>query len=329
MKNALSYWKRYDLVFKHFSYKKLFKTILGFAKKLGEPFTKKSNKGRKHKIAPHEYASYMAFEIITHNSPYRDMELGSELYVGKHIDHSTFGKNFIKIPLEYFTKLLTIIAKFLESLLGTALCYIADSSGLVTNTYYDTEYKGKPIRRRLDYKVHSLIGYYPNKGITYIKNALGTDKHTSDSKGAVKMLKDYNLGWAYFSADSGYDFECLHKRIKEKGFYPLVKPRKNKVNRAIVTKKHRKIFLERVYRELRHVVETIFGGFENKGLLKTKLKRPDTICKYGVVLQIRHNMQQLMKLAVENCLKLLFIRQTLLTASLFNNYNIINTMLYN
>src|SRR3990167_2149205 len=68
MKIALSYWKRYDLVFKHFSSKKLFKKILGFAKKLGEPFTKKSNRGPKFKINPYEYAAYTVFEIIAHNA---------------------------------------------------------------------------------------------------------------------------------------------------------------------------------------------------------------------------------------------------------------------
>lgn len=309
MKNALSYWKKYDLIFKHFSYKSIYDKILGFAKKLGEPFTKKSNRGPKFKIPPCEYATYIAFEIVTHNSPYRDMELGSELYVNKHIDHSTFGKNFIKIPLVYFNNLLRMIAEFLEGLLGKAFCYIADSTGLVTNTFYDTEIAGKPVRRRLDYKAHSLVGYYPDKGITYIKEGLGTDKHTSDSGGAVKMLDNYNLGWAYFAGDSGYDFDKLHKKIKEKGLYPLVKPRED--NAKGLRAKHRAGFIEKLYKELRHVIETIFGGLENKGLLRTKLRRPDSICKYGIVLQIRHDLQLIMKLLVERLIHSLFIRQTL------------------
>lgn len=302
MKSVLSYWKKYDLVFKHFSYKAIYKQILGFAKKLGEPFTKKSNRGPKFKISPVEYVSYIAFEIITGNSPYRDMELGSELYVDEHIDHSTFGKNFIRIPLDYFIMLLNEIARYLENLLGTAFCYIADSTGLVTNTYEDTEYQGKDVRRRKDYKAHSFVGYYPDKQIVYVKNALGSDKHISDSKGACMMLDDYNLGWAYFSADSNYDFEGLHKKLAEKGLSPLVKPRKTKLSKAKTTIKHRNLFIGRLYKELRHIIEAVFGGLENKGLLSTKLRREDNIYKYAVVIHIRQNMQQLMGLQVENLL---------------------------
>ena len=304
MKNALSYWKRYDLIYKHFSYKKIYEKILGFAKNLGDPFTRKSKKGPKFKINHYEYAAYIAFETVTHNSPYRDMELGSELYVRCHIDHSTFGKNFIKTPITYFMELLQMTSQFLEKLLGTACCYIADSTGIVTNTFYDTEHQGKSIRRRLDYKAHSLVGYYPDKGITYIKEGLGTDKHTSDSGGAIKMLKNYSLGWAYFLGDSGFDFTQLHNKVREKGLYPLIKPRKD--NAKGIRAKHREGFIESLYKELRHVVETIFGGLENKGLLRTKLRRADTICKHGVVLQIRHNLQQIMKIAVEQLLRCIY-----------------------
>jgi len=55
----LSYWKRYDLVFKIFSPKKIYNKILGFAKSLGKPFKKKNKRGPKMKLEPEEYASYV------------------------------------------------------------------------------------------------------------------------------------------------------------------------------------------------------------------------------------------------------------------------------
>lgn len=314
MNTKPTYWQRYDKVFKLFSYKKIFSKILRLTKKLGTPFSKKSKRGRKFKISPMKYTAYIVFEMITGNSPYRDMELGSELYVNEHIDHSTFGKNFIRIPYDYLTKLLEKCAKMLETLLGIALVYIADSTGMVTHTNVDSIHKGKKIKRKKTYKAHSLVGYYPNKKITYIKTGLGTDKHISDSKGAKQMLQSYDLGWAYFSADSNYDFEECHKAIKEKNLYPLVKPRKNKLNRAKVTIKHREKFNKRIYKEVRHIIETVFGGLENKGLLKTKLRRTDNINKYSVIVQIRHNIRTLMKL-----MSYLFriVRQTLLINKIY------------
>ena len=265
---------------------------------MDNPFEKKSKRGRKFKISPVKYASYIVFEIVTGNHPYRDMELGSELYVDNHIDHSTLHKNFLRIPYDYLVRLLEATAKLLESLLGNAFAYLADSTGIRTKIYYDSQYQGKAIRRLLDYKLHTLVGYYPDKAITYVKSGIGSDKHTSDAKGASIMLGSYDLDWAYFSADSGYDFECAHKAIKEKGLSPLVKPRKNKVNRAKITAKHREWFSERLYRELRHIIETIFGGLENKGLLFTRNRREDCINKYSLITLIRHNLQTYFKLKV-------------------------------
>jgi len=294
-----TYWKKYDLVFKHFSYKKIYGEILSLAKKLGEPFTKKSKRGRKFKIQPYEYAAYMAFEIVSHNSPYRDMELSSELYVNKHIDHSTFGKNFIKIPYLYFQELLRKCASLLESLLGKALAYIPDSTGLITSIYEDSIHAGKETRRKIWYKSHSLVGYYPNKGVTYIKTGESTDKHMSDAEGCKIMLGTYDQGWAYMAADRGYDFETVYEAAHEAGLTPIIK-KQNKVSGRKSRHRRKSVFVERLYKETRGVVETVFGGLENKGLLNTRLKRDDNIKKFGVIIQIRHNLMAYMKEKVKD-----------------------------
>ena len=88
----LSYWKRYDRVFKYFSPKRIYQKILGFAKKIGRPFKKKSKRGPKMKLKPEEYASYIAYKG-SKGEAYRDMELDSEVFFNKKIGHSTFGKN--------------------------------------------------------------------------------------------------------------------------------------------------------------------------------------------------------------------------------------------
>jgi len=294
MKTEPTYWKKYDLVFKHFSYKKIYAEILNIAKQLGQPFTKKSKRGRNFKIQPYEYAAYIVFEIITGNNPYRDMELGSELYVKKHIDHSTFGKNFIRIPYEYFRKLLNKCAQLLDLLLGKALAYIPDSTSLATNIYEKTIWKGKETKRRIDYKVHSLVGYYPDKRLTYVKSSLGTDKHVSDSEGVSIMLKDYNLGTAYMPADRGYDYEKVYRSADKAGLISIVKKQDRNNSRKSKYRK-RSMFNKKLYKELRSIVETVFGGLENKGLLHTRLRRDDNIKKFAVIIQIRHNLMVLFK----------------------------------
>jgi hypothetical protein len=299
MNTKPTYWQKYDKVFKFFSYKKIFSKILEITRKLGTPFSKKSNKGRKFKIQPYEYAAYIAFEIVTQNSPYRDMELSSELYVNKHIDHSTFGKNFIKIPYFYFQTLLRKCACLLESLFGKAFAYIPDSTGLVTSIYEKSIHAGKKTRRKVWYKAHSLVGYYPNKGITYIKAGECADKHISDAEGVKRMLKDYDLGWAYLPADKGYDFETVYEAAYEAGLTPIIKKQDKALGRKSRNRKQ-SYFIENLYKKIRGIVETVFGGLENKGLLHTRFKRDDNIKKFGVVIQIRHNLMTYMKEKVKN-----------------------------
>jgi len=294
MKTQPTYWKKYDLVFKHFSYKRVYKEIFKIARALGQPFTKKGRRGRNFKAEPYEYAAYIAFEIITHNSPYRDMELGSELYLGEHIDHSTFGKNFIRIPYLYFQRLLRRIASLLESLLGKALLYISDSTGLLTNIYEDSIHAGEESCRKKTYKAHSLIGYYPNKRITYIKDAEGTNKHISDTEGVKRMLRTYELKGSYLLADRGYDFETTYQAAHRAGLTPIIKKQKKASGRKSKHRRRSK-FIGNIYKEIRGIIETVFGGLENKGLLHTRLRRNDNIEKFGVIIQIRHNLMTYIK----------------------------------
>jgi len=125
-----TYWQRYDRVFKHFSSTTIYQKIRELARKLGKPFDKLSRRGPKFKIPPEEYAAYEAYQIIADNASFRDMELDAELFVDKHLDHSTFHGNFLKIPYEYFSRLLQSVARMLEQLLGYCIATLMDSTGL-------------------------------------------------------------------------------------------------------------------------------------------------------------------------------------------------------
>ena len=50
----LSYWKRYDRVFKVFSPEKIYNKILGFARNLGKPFKKKSKRVNELSYGAHD-----------------------------------------------------------------------------------------------------------------------------------------------------------------------------------------------------------------------------------------------------------------------------------
>lgn len=306
-----TYWQRYDKLFKHFSSRAIYNKILEVANKLGKPFTKKGKRGPKFKIKPEEYAAYEAYKIISSNASFRDMELDSDLFLDKHLDHGTFHNNFLRIPYEYLNKLLSEIARMLEDLLGYFIATIFDSTGLTTSKYEETIVKGKLIRRNKDYKLHTITAYHPKEKITYYIDALSSDKHVSDAEGASRLLKR-NKTSGFHLGDRAYDAEKVYKEILANEGIPIIKPKKHKAKLFSDKAKGRTMYREHIYKELRGIIETSYGGLENKGLTNTRCVRDDSIKKKGMLAAIRHNFMTYLRLLAIQIGRLSgIIRQTL------------------
>lgn len=292
-----TYWQRYDLVFKTYSLKKIYLEILEMAKSLGKPFFKKGKRGPKFKVKPEAYAAYTAFEIVTHNSPYRDMELGSELFLDKHIDHSTFAKNFEKTPLIYFMRLLEKIAAMLDRLLGKAKIKIMDSTRITTYVYEKTRIKLDETKKRNDYKFHSLVSYHPKKKAIYFDTVLSTDKHTSDAEGAKQMIERKPAKAKYYG-DKAYHAEKVYEQILKSEGIPIIKPRKGKPKMATLRSVCSKKYNARSYKQIRGRIEVCYGGLENAGLLVTKMRKPENINKRNVIIALKQNLSTLLRISV-------------------------------
>ena len=151
-------------------------------------------------------------------------------------------------------------------MLGKTKLNIADSTEITTDRYEERIRAGKPTRKLVTYKLHSLIGYYPKEHLTVIKDGIGSDKHISDSEGAVRMMDSLSANDSFFT-DRGFDYE--------------------------------------IYKKIRGIIETIFGGFEIKGLSKTRLRKDQQRHKYSLIIQIRHNLNNLLRLRSINYIMLL------------------------
>jgi len=293
----LSYWKRYDRVFKYFSPKKIYEKILGFAKKLGKPFKKKSNRGPKMKLQPEEYASYIAYKG-SKGEAYRDMELDSEMFFDKKIDHSTFGKNLKKISCEYLRKLLQLTGQFLERLLGHAKVHIPDSTKLSTDRYKNIIYQGKPRRVKETFKLHTMVQRHPKKKMTIIMDGFSSDAHISDAEGAVRMSQVLQEG-DILPADRGYDYEKVYMACAQRKVETNIKQQNKKSGKGFRYRKKAK-FRKRSYKKQWGVVETRYATIENAGLTLTHYRTEDTRFKYGLILEIKQNIDNLLRLEVEN-----------------------------
>ena len=93
--------------------------------------------------------------------------------------------------------------------------------------------------------------------------------------------------------------------------------------------KHRKkaSFRELSYKKQRGVVETRFGTIENTGLTLTHYRKDDTRFKYGLILELRQNIDNLLRLKVEKLvISMIYSTNSMMSESpiLINSNSILN-----
>ena len=285
-----TYWQKYDLLYKKCSKKSLFKRLKKECKKLGSPYKKKDNRGRKPKFSPIVYASFICLQKIFRHR-YREMELEADLYLMSKADHSTFARNYEKISKDYIETLITNLVdkKFIY--------WIADSTCMSSKIKVERTVQGMRNKVLLRDKYHVIIGYDPPSNSTMILGVKATDSHISDSRGAIEILKGKKSN-AYFLGDSSYNTYELHEVIEEAGLFPLMKPDQNRrIRKGLSVKaKNVKLFSKRIYKEIRGIVETVFGGATNAGLILSYAKKEHTRRLDTLMLALRHNLMASIRL---------------------------------
>lgn len=285
-----SYWKKYDSVYKHFSYKKIYELILHLTKDFGAPFERKSSRGRPFKICPVKYAAFMIFEIITGDSQYRSMELDSELFVAKHIDHSTFSLNYGKIPLQYFLKLIARVGVMLEHLLRYTKEYVVDSTTVTTPLTFTTIIKGKKVKEKIEYRSHAIVSIHEKEQAVVVRTALSTSKKIADCEAAKIMLEEGTIQDINLNADRGYDFERVYKACYENNIKPNIRPREYLLQEETQRLQGITEYNDEKRRKYRGRIEVIFGGITNAKLMTTRLKKETKILSYTALILLRHNI---------------------------------------
>lgn len=316
-----TYWQKYDLLYKNHSKKSIYKMLKRQSKKQGLPYKKEDPRGRKLKFSPYDYTSFICLQKIFGHR-YREMGLEANLYLPDKADHSTFARNYAKIPEEYIEFLIT---SFIEKEFSY---WIADSTCMSTKVKVERTLKGMRNKVLLRDKYHVIIGYDPPTNSTMILGVKATDEHVSDSKGAIEIIKG-KQSHAYFLGDSAYNTYELHEVVKCAGLFPLMKPDKKGIRKPMSIKaSNLKLFSKKIYKEIRGIVETVFGGATNAGLILTYAKKVHTRRLDTLMLALRHNLMASIRLGFIYLLFLCdklsalesFIKENML---LMNNNNLV------
>jgi hypothetical protein len=289
MPKPLSYWQKYDLLHKNYSKKRLFFELKEGCKRQGLPFTRSDPRGRRLKFYIYDYAAFLCLQKIFGHK-YREMELEADLYLPNRADHSTFARNFAKITEDYIEK---VVCSYVNQ---EFVYWIADSTAISTRINVERLDTGQRRKELLTDKYHVVAGYNPKNNSTMIIGVKATDNHISDSQGAEMILEGLTSN-AYFLGDSAYNTYSLHEKVKEVGLFPLMKPDNKGIRKHLSTKARQiKLFNKPIYKEIRGLVETIFGGATNAGLMITHAKKEHTRRLDTLMLALRHNLRANLRL---------------------------------
>ena len=292
----LAYWKKYERILKRFTPKRVYNMVLEFAKKLGEPYNKKSKYGRKPKVAPKVYAAYIVYKIITSNATFREMEFESKMYTNVHLDHSTLVVNFEKIPVKYFLDLVEETGAYLDRLLEYSDQYVTDSSAVTTSLKFETENKGKIVEEKIEFRSHVIASLHPKDNCVCIRKALSTTKFIADCEATKRMLDAGKIKDITLHGDRGYDYERVYESCYENNIKPNIRPLdyQGPINYKAKEGSDRLVGIteydDEARKKHRGIIETIFGGLTNFGLMITRLKKEAKILAYSAIILLRHNI---------------------------------------
>jgi len=312
MPKRAGYWSTYHDS-KIDDYLEVYKTIVEVLEGLESPW-KINKRGRPHKFHPKKHLSFCIFMRFFDLS-LREMEGVIKLLVNKSLDHSTFGKNLKKInenTLQVLIKKLhiTIDHKTKEGVI------ITDSTGISTDRYEECKIVMEDTKKIQEKKWHIITKYYYQSGLISIISTKSTPEHRHDSP-VFREIYDKSLCKNNFVfADRGYDSSDNLKMIEESGSIPVIKIRyKYGWRYKGIRKKYKKLYLEhtaRMYKQIRGIVEGVFGGTQTRYGNKTRCRLEKTRNISIMMLAVSHNIRTLMKSRVilENFLIILIYSTT-------------------
>src|SRR3989338_3242860 len=177
-KKRKGYWKIYDRA-RIKDFRKIWDFLLGIVKKLGNPFPKKDNRGRKPKLKRDFYAAFCII-LAYFDLSLRDMEGEIPLLVNSTLDHSTLEWWFEKLDEEYAKKAVKYLHRKIRKMFKKAE-YITDSTKITTTRYAKVLHKGQETIELLCLKLHLIIIYFATAGILSIESLYVTHGDAHDS----------------------------------------------------------------------------------------------------------------------------------------------------
>jgi hypothetical protein len=257
-KKRKGYWKRYDRA-RIKDFRKVWNFAIEITVKLGNPFPKKNNRGRKPKLNRDFYAA-ICIVMVYFDLSLRDMEGEIPLLTNKTLDHSTIDWWFEKLDEEYVKKAVKHLHRKIKKMFKKAE-YITDSTKITTTRYIKMLHKGEEIIELLCLKLHLIIMYFATAGILSIESLSVTHGDAHDSpvyreelvpQAKFQKGKRMHGDKAFFAEENILESE---KRGLKTNFVP-----KDDIKHGLTLKRAIREYDNEARKQNRGLIEGLFGG---------------------------------------------------------------------
>lgn len=295
-KKKISYRKRRDLMLKNNSSLSIFKCLCNIVKQNG--LVLPSNLGRPCEIPKYKLISYILFQKC-YDEVLEEMELQSELYLGRHYDHGTFSYHYKRLSAEVIMRITWHYERLIMQFLTRELLFhIFDSTAISTSVREERIRQGTRNKEKITQKLHTLLGYDPPNQLVIVEGIQATTNKVSDNQGALKLLRDDLKG--YSLGDGAYETYELVEETEKRGLISIYKPQKRAIKKGLSVKKRVRDRwignVNRIYKEIRGLGEVLYGAATRAGLIKSECRLVENQHKDGLIIGLRQNLLTYLRL---------------------------------
>ena len=239
----------------------IFKIAEKLVRRLPPPW-QRSKRGRPPKFSARRHAAICATREYF-DYTLREVEGQAPFFMGKPIDHSTVGKVFKRLRVNYI-KLLFLLLR--RELIRLARCefYAADSTGISTPRLRRRRKAFKTLREREFLKLHALVGYSRQAGALVVFSARVTNASVADGSQLRYLLRGLRAEGDPILLDAAYNSQRNLQLALERGFKPLIKPRSVEYHGLFRKQMLREFKRNRKLYRQRGIAEALFAGLANR-----------------------------------------------------------------
>ena len=227
------------------------------------------------------------------------------LLTQQSLDRSNIDRWFQRMEISYIEQASEFLNEKLEEMFGYGE-YITDATKYTTTEYQEVLHKGQTVFELVMIGLHIIVNYFFKDGFLSIVKFHVSDGFAHESP----IFREKLLPKAKLKAnrrmhgDKGFAAEDNFKALFEKELIPNISQKDN-TKRGFWTKKAKKLYNNNLRKQIRGLVETVFGGMETETDNKIRFKLDKTRKLYVAVRALTHQIRTYFRALVHKALNCL------------------------